>query len=413
MKFKILFLLFLGMVNVHSQTVKKSVPAKKPVTTVKATAKTPVKPTVKTPATIEGIFATIATNKGDIVLELEYKKAPVTVANFIALAEGKNTFVTQENLKEKPFFDGLKFHRVIKDFMIQGGDPSGNGSGGPGYAFKDEFTDLKHDKPGILSMANSGPTTNGSQFFITHKATPWLDGKHTVFGHVTEGMSIVNAIAQNDVVTKITIVRKGALAQKFDAPKVFADYFNNKSEDQKKQDLVNAENKAKQAAIEAKAKKAYTEKYGPVIAAKKAYFTATKATATTTPSGLTYKITEKGTGVKPTNGTQFYFHYAGYFEDGTLFDSSYETVSKSYGKFDANRAAQNGYQAFPFEAGKKDGMIPGFIEGLENMAFGDKAVVFIPSNLAYGERGAGGVIPPNTTLVFELEMLEKQPAPKQ
>ena len=413
MKFKILFLLFLGMVNVHSQTVKKSVPAKKPVTTVKATAKTPVKPTVKTPATIEGIFATIATNKGDIVLELEYKKAPVTVANFIALAEGKNTFVTEENLKEKPFFDGLKFHRVIKDFMIQGGDPSGNGSGGPGYAFKDEFTDLKHDKPGILSMANSGPTTNGSQFFITHKATPWLDGKHTVFGHVTEGMSIVNAIAQNDVVTKITIVRKGALAQKFDAPKVFADYFNNKSEDQKKQDLVNAENKAKQAAIEAEAKKAYTEKYGPVIAAKKAYFTATKATATTTPSGLTYKITEKGSGVKPTNGTQFYFHYAGYFEDGTLFDSSYETVSKSYGKFDANRAAQNGYQAFPFEAGKKDGMIPGFIEGLENMAFGDKAVVFIPSNLAYGERGAGSVIPPNTTLVFELEMLEKQPAPKQ
>ena len=413
MKFKILFLLFLGMVNVHSQTVKKSVPAKKPVTTVKATAKTPVKPTVKTPATIEGIFATIATNKGDIVLELEYKKAPVTVANFIALAEGKNTFVTEENLKEKPFFDGLKFHRVIKDFMIQGGDPSGNGSGGPGYAFKDEFTDLKHDKPGILSMANSGPTTNGSQFFITHKATPWLDGKHTVFGHVTEGMSIVNAIAQNDVVTKITIVRKGALAQKFDAPKVFADYFNNKSEDQKKQDLVNAENKAKQAAIEAEAKKAYTEKYGPVIAAKKAYFTATKATATTTPSGLTYKITEKGTGVKPTNGTQFYFHYAGYFEDGTLFDSSYETVSKSYGKFDANRAAQNGYQAFPFEAGKKDGMIPGFIEGLENMAFGDKAVVFIPSNLAYGERGAGSVIPPNTTLVFELEMLEKQPPPKQ
>ena len=413
MKFKILFLLFLGMVNVHSQTVKKSVPAKKPVTTVKATAKTPVKPTVKTPATIEGIFATIATNKGDIVLELEYKKAPVTVANFIALAEGKNTFVTEENLKEKPFFDGLKFHRVIKDFMIQGGDPSGNGSGGPGYAFKDEFTDLKHDKPGILSMANSGPTTNGSQFFITHKETPWLDGKHTVFGHVTEGMSIVNAIAQNDVVTKITIVRKGALAQKFDAPKVFADYFNNKSEDQKKQDLVNAENKAKQAAIEAEAKKAYTEKYGPVIAAKKAYFTATKATATTTPSGLTYKITEKGTGVKPTNGTQFYFHYAGYFEDGTLFDSSYETVSKSYGKFDANRAAQNGYQAFPFEAGKKDGMIRGFIEGLENMAFGDKAVVFIPSNLAYGERGAGSVIPPNTTLVFELEMLEKQPAPKQ
>ena len=413
MKFKILFLLFMGMVNVHSQTIKKSVPAKKPATSVKATVKSSVKPAVKTPAAIEGIFATIATNKGDIVLELAYQKAPVTVANFIALAEGKNTFVTDDKLKGKPFFDGLKFHRVIKDFMIQGGDPSGNGSGGPGYAFKDEFTDLKHNKPGILSMANSGPTTNGSQFFITHKETPWLDGKHTVFGHVTEGMNVVNSIAANDVITKVTIVRKGALAQKFDAPKVFADYFNNKSEDQKKQDAINAENKAKQAAFEAEAKKAYTEKYGPVVAAKKAYLATTKATATTTPTGLAYKIIQKGTGVKPANGTTFYFHYAGYFEDGTLFDSSYEDICKNYGKFDANRAAQNGYQAFPFEAGKKDGMIPGFIEALENMSFGDKAVVFIPSNLAYGERGAGGVIPPNTTLVFELEMMEKQPVPKQ
>ncbi|MFV8372748.1 peptidylprolyl isomerase [Flavobacterium sp. LB2P74] len=409
MKFKILFLLFVGMLNMHSQTTKKTVPVKKPVTTVKAA----VKPVVKAPAVIEGIFATIATNKGDIVLELEYKKTPVTVANFIALAEGKNTFVTDAKLKGKPFFDGLKFHRVIKDFMIQGGDPSGNGSGGPGYAFKDEFTDLKHNKPGMLSMANSGPTTNGSQFFITHKETPWLDGKHTVFGHVTAGMNVVNTIAANDVITKITIVRKGVLAKKFDAPKVFSDYFNNKSEDQKKQDAINAENKAKQAAIEAEAKKAYTEKYGPVVAAKKAYLAATKATATITPSGLAYKITQKGTGVKPANGTTFYFHYAGYFEDGTLFDSSYEEVSKSYGKFDANRAAQNGYQAFPFEAGKKEGMIPGFIEGLDNMSFGDKAVVFIPSNLAYGERGAGSVIPPNTTLIFELEMIEKQPAPKQ
>ncbi|RTY72937.1 peptidylprolyl isomerase [Flavobacterium bomense] len=424
MKFKILVLLFLGMVNVHSQTVKKSIPAKKPVTTAKAIVKKPVKPAVKAPVVIEGIFATIATNKGDIVVELAYQKAPVTVANFIALAEGKNTFVTDDKLKGKPFFDALKFHRVIQDFMIQTGDPSGNGSGGPGYSFKDEFTDLRHNKAGILSMANSGPATNGSQFFITHKATPWLDGKHSVFGHVTQGMAIVNAIAQSDVITKITIVRKGALAKKFDAPKVFADYFNNKSEDQKKQDLANAENKAKQAvfeaenkvkreALEAEAKRVYMEKYGAVVTAKKTYLAAAKATATITPSGLAYKITEKGTGVKPANGATFYFHYAGYFEDGTLFDSSYEEVNQVYGKFDANRAAQNGYRAFPFEAGKKDGMIPGFIEGLDNMAFGDKAVIFIPSNLAYGERGAGGVIPPNTMLVFELEMLEKQPTPKQ
>jgi peptidyl-prolyl cis-trans isomerase A (cyclophilin A) len=393
MKFKILFLCFLGMLQMHSQTTKKPVSAKKPTT-----AKTAVK---KTPVATEGIFATISTTKGDITLLLEYKKTPITVANFIALSEGQNTFVTDEKLKGKPFFDGLKFHRVIKDFMIQGGDPSGNGSGGPGYAFKDEFTDLKHDRGGILSMANSGPTTNGSQFFITHKETPWLDGKHTVFGRVIKGMDVVNSIVQDDVIKKITIVRKGVSAKQFDAPKVFSDYYANKAEDAKKQALIEAENK-----------KANLEKYAPVIAAKTAYLATVKAGATTTPSGLMYKIIQNGSGVKPANGTTFYFHYAGYFEDGNLFDSSYEDVNKAYGKFDARRAAQNGYRPFPFEAGKKDGMIPGFIEGLSLMSLGDKAVLFIPSNLAYGERGAGGIIPPNTTLVFELEMFEKQPEAK-
>lgn len=414
MKFKILFLLFFGILNVQAQTTKKTVPAKKPTTTlVKPGVKATVKPTVKAPVVIEGIFAIISTTKGDITAQLEYKKTPVTVANFIALAEGKNTFVADEKLKGKPFFDGLKFHRVIKDFMIQGGDPSGNGSGGPGYAFKDEFTDLKHNKGGILSMANSGPTTNGSQFFITHKETPWLDGKHTVFGHVTEGMRIVNLITQDDIIKKITIIRKGTLAKQFDAPKVFSDYFNNKTEDAKKQALIDAENQKKQVALAAESKKAYFEKFGSVITAKTTYLAAAKATATTTPSGLAYKIVQKGSGVKPADGTTFYFHYAGYFEDGTLFDSSYEDVSKAYGKYDESRAAQNGYQAFPFEAGKKDGMIPGFLEGLSLMSFGDKAVIFIPSSLAYGQRGAGGVIPPNTNLVFELEMFEKAPTAKQ
>jgi peptidyl-prolyl cis-trans isomerase A (cyclophilin A) len=405
MKFKILFLCFLGMLQMHSQTTKKTVSVKKPTTAAKAAAK-------KTPVITEGIFATISTTKGDITLLLEYKKAPITVANFIALSEGQNAFVTDEKLKGKPFFDGLKFHRVIKDFMIQGGDPSGNGSGGPGYAFKDEFTDLKHDKGGILSMANSGPTTNGSQFFITHKETPWLDGKHTVFGRVTKGMDVVNSIVQDDVIKKITITRKGVAAKQFDAPKVFSDYYANKAEDAKKQALIDTENQKKQAAIAAENKKAYTEKYASVIAAKTAYLTTIKAGATTTASGLAYKIIQNGNGVKPADGTTFYFHYAGYFEDGNLFDSSYEDVNKAYGKFDARRAAQNGYRPFPFEAGKKDGMIPGFIEGLSLMSLGDKAVLFIPSNLAYGERGAGGIIPPNTTLVFELEMFEKQPEAK-
>lgn len=411
MKAKILVVLFLGMWSLQAQTAKKPVATKKPTTTAKKTATT-AKPTPKTTAVAEGIFATIATNKGNIVVQLEYQKTPITVANFIALAEGKNTFVTNEKLKAKPFYDGLKFHRVIPDFMIQGGDPSGSGSGGPGYAFKDEFTDLKHNKGGILSMANSGPGSNGSQFFITHKETSWLDGKHTIFGHVTKGMDIVNLIAQDDVILKVTIARNGASAKAFNAPKVFSDYYSNKADDAKKQALIDAENQKKQAAVEAEAKRVYLEKYGSVIATKAAYIADTKATGTKTPSGLIYKITQKGTGVKPADGTTFNFNYAGYFEDGTLFDSNYEEVAKVYGKHDTNRAAQGGYKAFPFEAGKKDGMIPGFLEGLSLMSYGDKAILIMPSNLAYGASGAGGVIPPNTNLVFEMEMIEIKAEPK-
>jgi peptidyl-prolyl cis-trans isomerase A (cyclophilin A) len=399
MKFKILLFAFVAMLSMQAQTKKKPV--------AKNTAAT------KLTMPKEGIFANITTSKGLIVGVLEFQKTPVTVANFIALAEGKNTYVTTEKLKGKPFYDGLKFHRVIADFMIQGGDPDGNGSGGPGYAFKDEFDpSLVHDKGGILSMANSGPTTNGSQFFITHKETPWLNNKHTVFGHVVQGMDVVNKIVQDDKIISIAIIRKGALAKKFDAPKVFADYYANKAEDAKKQALADAENIKKQEAINAEAKRVYLEKYAPVIADKKVYLEGLKASSTTTPSGLAYKITEKGTGVKPADGATLYFHYAGYFEDGTMFDSSYEEVAKKYGKFDANRAAQNGYQPFPFQAGKKDGMIPGFLEGLGLLNFGDKAVIFIPSKLGYGEKGAGGIIPPNATLIFELEIMEKKPETK-
>ncbi|UQD56381.1 peptidylprolyl isomerase [Flavobacterium sp. K5-23] len=400
MKFKILFLVFLGMLNVQAQSSKKTPVNKKPTTIAKAS--------VKKAVVIEGIFATITTNKGDITIQLDYNKAPVTVANFISLAEGKNTFVTDEKLIGKPFYDGLKFHRVINNFMIQGGDPTGNGSGGPGYAFKDEFSDVKFDKAGLLAMANSGPTTNGSQFFITHKDTPWLNGKHTIFGEVTEGMKIVNSIVQDDVILKISITRKGKLAKLFNAPKIFSVYFENKAEDAKRQAEIEAENKKKQEAVEAENKRIHNEKYEGVITSKAAYFKSTKESATTTATGLTYKIVKKGTGVKPVDGSTFLFHYAGYFEDGNLFDSSYEDVNKEFGKYDANRAAHNGYQPFPFEAGKKEGMIPGFIEGLSLMNYGDKVVLFIPSNLAYGERGAGDVIPPNTTLIFELEMFENK-----
>jgi cyclophilin family peptidyl-prolyl cis-trans isomerase len=404
-KCNIMLLICLGMLSATAQTTKK--PAAKATKSIKAA---PTKKAVATPAD-QGIFAEIETDKGKILIQLEYKKTPITVANFISLAQGTNASVSDAKFKGKPFFDGLKFHRVIADFMIQGGDPQGNGSGGPGYAFKDEFTDAVFDKPGILAMANSGPKTNGSQFFITHKDTPWLNGKHTIFGYVLKGQDVVNAIKQDDIIKKVTITTKGAEANKFDAVKIFADYMASKSTDDQKDAAAEAERRKKEAELAAAKQAEYKAQYGPVIAAKANYLTETKATATETPSGLKYKILQAGSGKKPAEGSTVYIHYAGYLENGTLFDSSYENVNKECGKFDENRAKQNGYQPFPFQYGKKDGLIPGFIEGMSFMNLGDKAIIFIPSKLGYGERGAGNVIPPNSNIVFEVEMLETMPAP--
>ena len=404
LKLNLLLVLWLGILSGTAQTTKK--PAAK---STKPIAKTVAPKPATAPSADSGIFAEIETDRGIIKLRLEYKKTPITVANFIALSEGTNASVTDEKFKGKPFFNGLKFHRVIADFMIQGGDPQGNGTGGPGYAFKDEFTDTKFDKAGILAMANSGPKTNGSQFFITHKETPWLNGKHTIFGEVLSGQDVVNAIKQDDVIKKITIVRKGEDAKKFDAPKIFANYMANKAGEDAKDAAIEAEKNKAQNELAAKKLAKYKAQYGSVIAAKLKYLNESKAKATETASGLKYIITQKGAGKKPENGANVYVHYAGYLEDGTLFDSSVEQVNKDYGKFDENRAKQNGYQPFPFPYGKKDGLIPGFIEGLELMSFGDKALVFIPSKLGYGERGAGNVIPPNSNIIFEIEMLEQAP----
>ncbi len=357
-------------------------------------------PKAAAPASTDGLFAEITTTKGKILLKLEYGKTPITVANFVSLAEGNNPAVTDANLKGKPFYDGLKFHRVIADFMIQGGDPAGNGSGGPGYKFKDEITDLKHTRAGTLSMANAGAGTNGSQFFITHKDTPWLDGKHTVFGYVVSGQDVVNAIAQNDLIAKVTIIRKGAAAKAFNAAKVFGDYMATRDEQEAKA------RKEKEEAEAAK-RKAYEAQYGAVISEKKAYFDKARETATVLPSGVAYAIVKKGAGTKPADGQQVFIHYAGYFKDGRLFDSSYADVSRAFGTFDEARAKGGGYAPFPFQYGNKKGLIPGFLDGIQNMALGDKAVVFIPSASGYGERGAGDRIPPNSDLIFEIEMLEK------
>lgn len=330
----------------------------------------------------DGLFAQIETNKGTIIVQLDYKNAPVTVANFVSLAEGENEFIVDENLKNKPFYDGLKFHRVIADFMIQTGDPLGTGSGGTGYKFKDEFSGMKFDKGGVMAMANNGPATNSSQFFITHLETPWLEGKHTIFGHVVEnGMEVVNKIVENDFIEKVTIIRNGDAAKKFDAIKTFQDYYKQET--------------------------AANSKFKAIFEEKVKEFETLKAKSTKTSSGLQYAITKKSKGKKPTKGANIYINYSGYLEDGSLFDSSIIETLKTYGKLDETRSAQNGYQPIAFEAGKKEGLIPGFIEGIEQLSFGEKATIFIPAALGYGSAGAGDVIPPNANIIFEIELLEK------
>ena len=336
----------------------------------------------------DGLFAEITTSKGIILLQLEFQKTPLTVANFVTLAEGTNTMVS-EQYKGKHFYDGLKFHRVIPNFMIQGGDPLGTGAGNPGYKFADEIDPtLKHTGPGILSMANAGAGTNGSQFFITHKATPHLDGKHTVFGHVVEGQDVVNAIVQDDVIKSIKIIRKGADAQKFDGVKVFKEYYE----------------KA------ASALKAKEEGMNKKKAEMVKYFADKKKKATKTQSGLQYVFTNKAKKVaKPAEGTTVYIAYSGFLTDGMLFDSSDKVISQVYNKFNEQKDAYGGYKPFPFKIGTKDGMIPGFLEGLNLMVPGDKMIMYIPGHLGYGERGeprAG--IAPNADLIFEVEMKAAQ-----
>lgn len=348
-KFKIMFLFLLGLTISNAQTAKKTPTKKANAEITKAST-----------AVSDGIFAAIETSKGTITLQLEYKKTPITVANFISLAEGTN-LKASEAYKGKKFYDGIKFHRVIKDFMIQGGDPLGNGSGGPGYAFKDEITDLKHNSGGILSMANAGPKTNGSQFFITHKATPHLDGKHTVFGSIVTGMDVVNAIEQNDVINKVTIVRKGEEAKKFDAPKVFETYFSNIDKEEAKE-------AADREAANAIVLKEFNEK------------------GKTTASGLKYIVLNEGIGASPVATSNVKVHYTGTFLDGKVFDSSVQ-------------------RGEPIDFGLNQ-VIPGWTEGVQLMKEGAKYKFFIPYKLAYGERGAGGVIPPKTDLIFEVELIK-------
>lgn len=308
----------------------------------------------------DGIYAKIVTTKGDILIWLEYQKTPVTVANFVGLAEG-NFFYDTVTIT-KPFYDSLKFHRVINDFMIQGGCPYGTGMGNPGYLFPDEIdTTLKHTGPGILSMANSGPNTNGSQFFITHKSTPWLDGKHAVFGHVISGQNVVNAIKQNDLIVKIEIIRVGKAAKKFDASKAFADGIATIKEKQRLE-IVKRNDEFKAL---------FTEKYPNL---------------TQTESGLCYEITKEGAGPYPVKGDILEVHYTGTFMDGKKFDSSYDRK-----------------QPLKFRL-QTDPLIKGWEEGLTYINAGGEIRLVIPYWLAYGEQGRS-IIPPKSHLIFDCALI--------
>ena len=305
----------------------------------------------------DGIYVKITTEKGEILGQLTYKRTPGTVANFVALAEGnlENTAKAQGT----PYYDGLTFHRVIPDFMIQGGDPAGTGAGGPGYSFDDEFhPELKHDKPGVFSMANSGPSSNGSQFFITHVPTNWLDNKHSVFGHVVQGQDVVDAVAQGGTMN-MEILRVGEEAQAFNAVEVFRKFTGAKAE------------------REAAAKAAQEASMKDLVAG-----------FDKTDSGLYYKIIQKGEGVKPTAGQTVSVHYKGMLPEGSTFDSSYDRGKPI---------------DFPVGMGH---VIAGWDEGIMLLNKGDKARFVIPSDLGYGAQGAGGVIPPNATLIFDVELMD-------
>lgn len=305
-----------------------------------------------------GLYAKIHTSRGVILGKLEFEKAPMTVANFVGLAEGK--IDNSAKGKGEAYYDGLTFHRVIENFMVQGGDPNGTGAGGPGYQFPDEFhADLNHEEPGMFSMANAGPGTNGSQFFITHVPTTWLDNKHSVFGKVVEGQDVVNAIEQDDVMEKVEILRVGEAAEAFQADTVF---------------------NAAQNGMEDKAK-AEAEKEEKKMADLIAGFDSTE-------SGLKYKISKNGNGASPSKGGDVSVHYKGSLVNGQVFDDSY---------------SRNQPITFKIGVGQ---VIPGWDEGISLLKEGDEARLVIPPQLGYGAAGAGGVIPPNAWLIFDVTLVK-------
>ncbi len=303
----------------------------------------------------DGLYANLHTNQGDIIVQLEFEQAPLTVINFAGLTEGTKSSNIQTG---KPFYNGLKFHRVIDNFMIQGGDPKGNGTGGPGYKFNDEITDLKHHKAGTLSMANSGPNTNGSQFFITHLPTPHLDGKHTVFGYVVEGMSVVNKIKKGDFIRKVKIIRIGEKAQNFKTDEAAFNAINEVRSNQKKKEL---EKKKVKLANFARAN------YANAKIASEGHFV---------------EINQSGDGGKPNKGDLVKVNLTIDLDDGTNMREAGEPL--------------------PFAAGS--GTIISLIDAsVLDMNVGETRTLIAPYHQIYGDSDRG--LSPDSILIFKLELL--------
>ncbi|GAA3782947.1 peptidylprolyl isomerase [Corallibacter vietnamensis] len=376
----------------------------------------------KYPDLEDGLYAEFVTNKGTMVAKLFYKEVPATVANFVALAEGTHP-MADEKFKNKKYFNGLTFHRVMDKFMIQGGDPDGNGMGGPGYKFTSEFdVNLRHDKPGILSMANSGGLdTNGSQFFITEVPYPSLDAFdangnlkpcenprvscHGVFGELVIGLDVQDTISnvavskdrqtlnkplEDVIMTEVNIIRKGADAKAFDAAKVFSDEYPNLG-DKIAAIKEEAEKKIKESA--AVAADSFIKKYGDLGTVKR------------TETGLVMIFTEKGTDKKPTSQQKALIDCAGYFVDGRLFYTTKKDVAQANNQYNEQQDEAGMYKPFAMPYNETAQLVPGFRESMLNMNIGDKVKAFIPSYLGYGASGRAPMIPPNTNLIFDIELV--------
>ncbi len=364
----------------------------------------------KYPDLEDGLYAEFVTNKGIMVAKLTHEKTPVTVANFVSLAEGNHPMIA-DSLKGKKYYNGIIFHRVIDKFMIQGGDPTGTGSGSPGYKFEDEFhPDLMHDKPGLLSMANSGPATNGSQFFITEKPTPFLNNKHSIFGELVKGLEIQDTISnvktskpgdkpiEDVVIQELNIIRIGLSAKSFDAPKTFTEELPKIKEKQQKL----KEEKRKKAEEDKKAREAKNiETAKTVKPVLDSYLAKAKASA----SGLKTYYIVNGNGEKPKSGANVKVNYEGYFTDGRLFDSNLQEIEEKHGMVNPMKVQGKMYAPMPMQISPDARMIPGFKEAATQLRVGDKAFFYLPYHLAYGER-ANGPIPAKSDLIFILEMVE-------